>query len=149
MKTSWKRLEDILKTFWRRFCKTPWRRFEDVLTRRLEDAFKMYDQDNYLVFIKTSSEDVLVRRIFSSWSRLLEDVFIKTKVCWEGAGNRMMDKIQRVVNMAKRQSQPISRISNDTYLYSKDVELSQFQFLFVPERVLVNYQDFYTLLKSW
>ena len=60
----------------------------------------------------------------------------------------MMDKIQRVVKMAKRQSQPKSWISNDTYLYSKDVELSRFQFLFVPERVLVNYQDFYTLLKS-
>ena len=72
-KTSWRclqdvfarRLEDVLKTFWRRLehvLNTSWRRLENVL--------------------KTSSEDVWVIRIYSSSSRSLEDVFIKTNVCW-------------------------------------------------------------------
>ena len=34
--------------------------------------------------MKTSSEDVRLRRTYSSWSRRLEDVFIKTNVCWVG-----------------------------------------------------------------
>ena len=33
--------------------------------------------------LKISSEDVWLRRIHSSWSRCLEDVFITTNVCWE------------------------------------------------------------------
>ena len=73
---------------------------------------------------------------------------IEYKALYQVTGNRMMDKIQRVVKMAKRQSQPKYRISNDRYLYSKVVELSRFQVFFVPEIVLVNYQDFYTLLNS-
>ena len=94
LKTS---LEDVLKMSWRRFCKTSWRRFEDVLARRLEDFFKTFwrcfedvlktswkhledrwrkgnlglDQD----VLKTSSEDVWVRQLYSSWSRRLEEVF--------------------------------------------------------------------------
>ena len=55
-------LQDVLKMFWRRFC----RRLEDVLARRVE------------VVLKTSwrrLEDVWPRRIYRSWSRLLEDVF--------------------------------------------------------------------------
>ena len=68
------------------------------------------------------------------------------KLQHEITSNRMMNKIQRVVKMPKRQSQPKARISSDRYLYSKDVELSRFQVFFVPETVLVNYQDFYTLL---
>ena len=63
--TSRRRFEDVLKTSWTRpedVLKTSWRRFEDVL--------------------KTSSEDVWVIRIYSSSSRSLEDVFIKTNVCW-------------------------------------------------------------------
>ena len=101
-KTSWRRLEDVLKTFWRRledvlarrlegvlkmsrkrFCKKSWRRLEDVLprriywswSRRLEDVFwKPMTKVNIFVFIKTSSEDEDERR--------LQDVFIKTNVCW-------------------------------------------------------------------
>ena len=65
--------------FWRRFCKTSWRRMAKT---------------KILVLIKTSSEDVWVRRLYSSWSsedvlktssedeRRLQDVFIKTNVCW-------------------------------------------------------------------
>ena len=56
-------LEDVLKTFWIRLGKTSWRRMTKT---------------NILVLIKvlkTSSEDVWVRRICSSWSRHLEDVF--------------------------------------------------------------------------
>ena len=96
------RLEDVLKMSWRRFCKTSWRRLEDVLKtswrrledvlktswKRLEDVLKTYSQDEYIGLdqdvLKTSSEDVRLRRTYSSWSRRLEDVFIKTNVCWVG-----------------------------------------------------------------
>ena len=76
LKMSWRCLEDVLKTSWR--C---------------------MDKTNILVLIKTSSEDVWLIRIYSSSSRRLEDVlktsfegeverclqdvFIKTNVCWE------------------------------------------------------------------
>ena len=115
LKTYSKRLEDVLKISWRRFCKTSWRRFKDVLKmswRRLEDVFKTswrlledvlktflqdvlktswrcYGKTSWrrledvwrtkvLVLTKTSSEDVWLRWIYSSWSRRLEDV-LKTK----------------------------------------------------------------------
>ena len=44
---------------YRHFCKTSWKRMTKT---------------NILVLIKTSSEDVWLRRIYSSWSRHLEDV---------------------------------------------------------------------------
>ena len=106
-------LQDVLKMSWRRFCKTSWRRLENVLKtswqdvlktswKRLEDVLKTYGQDEYIGLdqdvLKTSSEDVRLRRTYSSWSRHLEDVFktssedederrlqdvfIKTNVCW-------------------------------------------------------------------
>ena len=63
LKTSWKRLEDVLKTSWRRL-KDIWpRQIYWSWPRRLEDV------------LKTSSEDVRLRRTYSSWSRRLEDVF--------------------------------------------------------------------------
>ena len=59
---SWGCLENVLKTS----------------SRRLENVLKTYDQDEYVDLdedvLKTSSEDVWVRRIYSSWSRRLEDV---------------------------------------------------------------------------
>ena len=71
------RLEDILKMSWRRFS----RRLEDVLKtswKRLENVLKTYRQDEYIGLdqdvLKTSSEDVRLRRTYSSWSRRLEDV---------------------------------------------------------------------------
>ena len=81
-KTSSKRLEDILKMPWRRFCMTSWRRLENVFKaswKYLEDVLKTYRQDEYIGLdqdvLKTSSEDVRLRRTYSSWSRRLEDVF--------------------------------------------------------------------------
>ena len=106
-KTSWRSLEDVLKTFlqyvlrtywqdvlkmsWRRFCKTSWRRLGKASWRGLENVLKTYGQDenigldqdvfwrrmskaNIFVLIKTSSED--------EDERCLQDVFIKTNVCW-------------------------------------------------------------------
>ena len=76
--------------YWRRFCKTSWRCLEDVLKtssqdvlktswKRLENVLKTYDQDDYVGLdedvSKTSSEDVWVWRIYSSWSIRFEDVF--------------------------------------------------------------------------
>ena len=86
LKTSWKCLEDVLKISWRRFCKTFWRRLEDVLKtpwRRLQNVLKTflqhvsktYSQDKYIGLdqdiLKTSSEDVRLRRTYSPWWRRL------------------------------------------------------------------------------
>ena len=87
-KTSWRRLEDVFKTFWisleavlKMSLKTSWRRLEDVFARYLKDVLQTYDQDVYVGLdqdvLKTSSEDVWVKRIFSSWSGHLE-VALKT-----------------------------------------------------------------------
>ena len=133
-----RRLEVLLKTSWRRFCKTSRRRFEDVWprrkywswSRRLEEVFKMYSEDVWLVGI--CLEDALARHLEeilkTSWRRMaktkilvliklswrhlqdvfwgrltwanifvliktsssedederrLQDIFIKTNVCWE------------------------------------------------------------------
>ena len=88
-------LEGVLNTLLQDLSKTSWKRLEDVL--------KTYSQDEYIGLnqevLKTSSEDVRLRQTYSSWSRCLEDVFktssegedekglrdafIKTNVCWE------------------------------------------------------------------
>ena len=89
LKTSSKRLEVVLKMSWRRLCKTSWRPLENVLKM----SWRRIVKTNILVLTKTSSEDVSLRRTYSSWSRRLEerrktswgrlqDVFIKTNVCW-------------------------------------------------------------------
>ena len=75
LKTSWQDILDVLKTSWRRMTKantlvlikTSWRRLEDVFWRRMSKV-------NIFVLIKTSSEDKDERR--------LQDVFIKTNLCW-------------------------------------------------------------------
>ena len=79
LKTSWRRLEDIAKTNILVLTKTSWRRLEDVFWRRKAKA-------NIFVLIKTSwrrLEDVFWRRRRKTSSRCLQDVFIKTNVCWE------------------------------------------------------------------
>ena len=68
---SWRRvLQGVLKTFLRDVLK--------MFGKRLEDVLKTYDQDEYIGldqdFLKTSSENIWVRPIYSSWSRRLEDV---------------------------------------------------------------------------
>ena len=93
LKTSWRRFQNVLKTSGKRlqdvlkmFCK--WTRLEDILARRLEDVLKRswklledvlktHGQDEYIgldqhVLKKTSSEDVRLRRTYSSWSRRLK-----------------------------------------------------------------------------
>ena len=55
-KISWRRLQDVMKMYWKRFCKTSCRCFQDV--------FKTYDQDEFILLIKTSRgrfEDVFWR----------------------------------------------------------------------------------------
>ena len=70
LKTSWRRLEDFLKMILQDILKTFWRRLEDVLKTSWRRITKM----NILGLIKTSSEDVWVKQIYSSWSRRLEDI---------------------------------------------------------------------------
>ena len=71
----------ILKTSRRYLCKTSWRCFEDVFKTswtRLENVLKRswrrMAKRNILVLIKTSSEEVRLRRTNLSWWRRLEDV---------------------------------------------------------------------------
>ena len=104
-KTSWRSLEVVLMTSWRcheDVLKTSWRCLEDVFTRRLEDILKMFwrhmTKTNILVLIKTSWRRLLKTYKYSEYVRLdqdvlktssedegkrrLQDVFIKTNVCW-------------------------------------------------------------------
>ena len=69
VKTSWRRLEDVLKTFLHDVSKISWKRLEDVLKTYGQDQFIGLDQD----VLKTSSEDMRLRRTYSSWWRRLED----------------------------------------------------------------------------
>ena len=62
LKTSWRCLEDVLKMTWRSFYNTSWRRLEEVLKtswRRLENVLKTYDQNEYIGL----DQDVFWRRI--------------------------------------------------------------------------------------
>ena len=43
LETSWRYLEDVLKTFLQEDLKMPWKRF----ARRLEDDLETYGQDQY------------------------------------------------------------------------------------------------------
>ena len=49
------------------------------------------------------------------------------KLQHEGTGNRMMDKIQTAIKMAKRKRQPKSRINNDIFI-AKMFNLVDFNF---------------------
>ena len=74
LKISWRRLEDVLKTPSRILedvLKTSWRRLEDVWQRRLYCSCARRLEE----VLKTSSEDVWLRWICSSWLTCLEDVF--------------------------------------------------------------------------
>ena len=82
MKTSWRCLEDVLKTSWSFLEDILGRRLEDVLKtswRCLKDVLKTpwrcMAKTKLLVMTKTFSEDVWLRRIYSSLSRRHEDVF--------------------------------------------------------------------------
>ena len=104
LKTS---LEDVLKMFWRRFPKTSLKRFDDILARHLEDVLKTflktswqdllktYGQDENIGLhqdvLKTSLEDVWLWRLYSSWSRRLEDVF------WRGRQKTSLRRLQGIV----------------------------------------------------
>ena len=88
VKSSWRSLEDafqdVLKMSWRRFCQTSWGRLGKTYGR---DEYVGLDED----VLKTSSEEVRVRRTYSSWwrryededERRLQDVFIKTNISWD------------------------------------------------------------------
>ena len=112
LKTSWRRLEGVLKMSWSRFqniLKTSLRCLEIVLKtswKRLEDVLKTYDQDKYVGLdedvLKTSSEDVWVRRKYSSWSRRLEDVFIKTNICWDTTPLLLNDISSMLVSVSSK-----------------------------------------------
>ena len=90
----------VLKTYWRDLCKTSWKRLEDVFARHSEDIFKTswrrlenvlktswwrITKTIILVLINTSwtrIEDVFWRRRRKTSSRRVQDVLIKTNVCW-------------------------------------------------------------------
>ena len=80
------RLENILKISLQDVLKMSWRRLEGALNRswrRLEDVLKTYDQNKYnwswpkrlKDVLKSSFEEVRLRRTYSSWWRHPDDVF--------------------------------------------------------------------------
>ena len=99
-------LEDVLKMFWTRLenvSETSWRCLEDVFARRLEDVLKTFwrrledvwprriywSWSRSLVdVLKTSSEIISVRWVYSSWSRRL--LKTKTKVVFKTSSSRRM-----------------------------------------------------------
>ena len=101
-KTSWRRMSKmiillLIKTssedVWVRLTYSSWsRRLEDVLKmswRCLENLLKMYlrrmSWGNRFFLFKTSwrrLEDIFWRRMQKMSSKRLQDVFIKTNVCW-------------------------------------------------------------------
>ena len=107
--TSWRRLEDGLKTFLQDVLKTPWKRLEEVLKTYSQDEYIGLDQD----VLKTCSEDVRLRSTYSSWSRCLKDVFIKTNVCWEKTSCKQMLKTswRRFENVLRRRLEDILKTS--------------------------------------
>ena len=108
--TSWRRRQNVLKIYWRHFCKTSWRRFQDVLASHPEDVLKTfwkcfqdalitYDQDQYIGLDQDVSrhlEDVFLRRMIkvnifvlikTAWRRLLK---MKTKDVFKTFSSRRM-----------------------------------------------------------
>ena len=78
LKMYWRRLEHVLKKILQGILKTFWWRLEDVLKtswRCLEDVLKTYGQDEHIGL----DQDVWLVRIYSSWSKCLEDVFWRRK----------------------------------------------------------------------
>ena len=83
LKMSWRRLEDVLKTSWRSYGKMSWRRLEGVWTRQIYWSWPRRLED----VLKTSSEDVRLRRTYSSWSRRLPKT--KTKGVFKTSSRRL------------------------------------------------------------
>ena len=86
LKTSWKCLEEVLKTPWKRFWKMSWRCLktflQDVLkasSKRLENVLKTYDQDEYIGLDQEDwgrLEDVFWRRMTKV------NIFVLIKISW-------------------------------------------------------------------
>ena len=78
LKRSWRCVEDVFQdVFAKRLenvIKTSWKRLEDVLKEYGQDEDEGLDQD----VLKTSSENIRLRRKNLFWSRRLEDVFKKS-----------------------------------------------------------------------
>ena len=98
MKTSWRRLEDVLKTFLSDVLKTFWKCLENVLKmygqdenrpRRLKDVFWRRMTKANLYVLKTSSEDEDERR--------LQDVFKMSSSRWMFAGKEVFAQNRRDV----------------------------------------------------
>ena len=71
LKTSWRCLEEVFARRLHDVLKTSWRCYEEVLPKRIYWFWSRHLDD----VLKTSSEDVWLRRIDSFWSRRLENVF--------------------------------------------------------------------------
>ena len=70
LNTSWRRLEDVLKTLLQDVLKTSWKRLEDVLKTYHQDDYIGLDQD----ILKTSSS----RRMFAGIS--FEDLTLELQI---------------------------------------------------------------------
>ena len=77
LSNSRRRVNKKSLTWWCVF-KTPWIYLDKTSWKCVEDVLKTYGQDKYIgldqVVLKTSSEDVRLRRTYLSWSRRLQDI---------------------------------------------------------------------------
>ena len=91
------RLQNVLNMSWRHFCKTSFRRFKNILKTSWQGVLKTYGQGEYIGpdqdVLKTSSEDIWLRQIYSSLSKRLEDILETSYECKEE--QRLQDDFQR------------------------------------------------------
>ena len=80
-------LQHVLKTSWRHVLKMSSTRLQRNNFTSSKTSWRRMAKTNILVLTKTSSEDVRLRRTYSSWSRRLEDVF---KTSSEGEDERRL-----------------------------------------------------------
>ena len=129
LKMSWRRLEDIFKTSWRHMAnmnilvltKASWRQLEDIFWRHKAKG-------NIFVLMKTSwrpLEDVFWRRRRKTSSRRLQDVFIKTNVCWVNFSHDSELKLWFLSssNLTKTKTQTTPKLKIITRSFKKPIQI--------------------------
>ena len=95
LKASWRCLEDVFARHLEDVLKTSWKRLENVLKTYNQDVYVGLDQDvlnrSWRHLLKTYrlgeyfclNKDVLKTSSEDEDKRRLQDVFIKTDICWD------------------------------------------------------------------
>ena len=148
LKMSWRRLEDVFNTPWRRFetvlkkffqdvLKTFWSCLEDVLARRLQDVLKTFLQE----VLKTSwkyLEDVLARRLENvlktPWRCMTKtNILVLIKTSWR---HLLKTKMKGVFKTSSRRLHQDEFLLEKFWIYQGSDYASDFEYariLNVPE----------------